>query len=206
MGAELAAYDVGRLRPGGRVAKRFPDQRGRDGVTIPELAETIALAEALVAALAAARVTDRATVQSFDWRSLARVQEIASEIPAAYLTAEESWMDTLERGRPGVSPWTAGFDVDRFDGSTPRAVKAAGGSVWSPYYRGMRPAELREAHDLGLVVVVWTVNDPADMASLIDLGVDGIITDYPDRLRQVMAEKGMALPPALAGSGPEETR
>ena len=45
--------------------------------------------------------------------------------------------------------------------------------------------------------MVWTVNDPADMASLIELGVDGIITDYPDRLRRVMSEKGLDLPPAF---------
>ena len=44
--------------------------------------------------------------------------------------------------------------------------------------------------------MVWTVNDPADMASLIELGVDGIITDYPDRLRAVMADKVLPLPPA----------
>ena len=69
--------------------------------------------------------------------------------------------------------------------------------MWSPYFRGLREAELREAHGLGLKVVVWTVNDPADMATMIALGVDGIITDYPDRLRRIMAEKGLTLPPAF---------
>jgi glycerophosphoryl diester phosphodiesterase len=226
--AGLAAFDVGRLRPGSRAAERFADQRGGDGVAIPTLAEVFALAEArsggtvrynleiktsplapeetvapeafaeaLIAALIQAGVVRRAMVQSFDWRALARVQAIAPEISTVYLSAEESWLDNLERGRPGVSPWAAGFDVDRFDGSTPRTVKAAGGAVWSPYYRGLRAAELREAHNLGLKVVVWTVNEAADMASLIDLGVDGIITDYPDRLRRVMAEKGLALPPTF---------
>jgi glycerophosphoryl diester phosphodiesterase len=47
-----------------------------------------------------------------------------------------------------------------------------------------------------LRILPWTVNDPGDMARLIDLGVDGLITDYPDRLRQVLAAKGMPLPPA----------
>jgi glycerophosphoryl diester phosphodiesterase len=42
--------------------------------------------------------------------------------------------------------------------------------------------------------VVWTVNEPADMAKMIDMGVHGIITDYPDRLRTVAAEKKLALP------------
>jgi glycerophosphoryl diester phosphodiesterase len=43
-------------------------------------------------------------------------------------------------------------------------------------------------------VVVWTVNDPAEMAKLIDMGVDGIISDRPDILRQVAAQKNIALP------------
>jgi len=46
-----------------------------------------------------------------------------------------------------------------------------------------------------LRVVVWTVNDPEDMRRLLAAGVDGIITDYPDRLRQVMAAAGLPLPP-----------
>ena len=85
--------------------------------------------------------------------------------------------------------------MDDHGGSTPRAVHAAGGAVWSPYFRDLRSADLTEARRLGLRVVVWTVNDPADMAALVELGVDGIITDYPDRLRTVMAEKGLPLPP-----------
>ena len=40
----------------------------------------------------------------------------------------------------------------------------------------------------------WTVNDPADMAQMIDWGVDGIITDYPDRLRKVMQQRKMPVP------------
>lgn len=225
---ELAAYDIGRPRPGSPAAQRFPGQRRMEGVRIPRLAEVIAraeaisggavrynveiktspqapeetappaaIAEALVAALREAGVAARATVQSFDWRGLAHVQEIAPEIPTVYLTAERPWLDNLERGRPGISPWTAGIDVDAHQGSLPRAIRAAGGRIWGPYYRDLRAADLAEARRLGLAVVVWTVNDPGDMGSLIDLGVDGIITDYPDRLRRVMADKGLPLPPTF---------
>ena len=156
-------------------------------------------AEALVAVIRSAGVVDRATVQSFDWRTLQAVQELEPTIPTVYLTAEQRWLDNVQRGRGGDSPWTAGLDVDDYDGSIPRLIQAAGGAVWSPFYRDLRPAELREARRLGLRVVVWTVNEPADMASLIDLGVDGIITDYPDRLRAVMEAKEMPLPPAFGG-------
>jgi glycerophosphoryl diester phosphodiesterase len=44
------------------------------------------------------------------------------------------------------------------------------------------------------MVLPWTVNDTADMTRLIDLNVDGLITDYPDRARKVMREKGLPLP------------
>jgi glycerophosphoryl diester phosphodiesterase len=50
---------------------------------------------------------------------------------------------------------------------------------------------------LGLQVIPWTVNEVADMRRLMDWGVDGIITDYPDRLREVMRERGLPLPKGL---------
>jgi glycerophosphoryl diester phosphodiesterase len=55
-----------------------------------------------------------------------------------------------------------------------------------------------EAHELGVTVLPWTVNTQADMERLMDLGVDGIITDYPTRLRTVMEERGLKLPKAYA--------
>ncbi len=50
---------------------------------------------------------------------------------------------------------------------------------------------MKEAQGLGLKVVPWTVNVPTEMARLIDLGVDGLITDYPDRALPVLAAKGL---------------
>ncbi len=49
---------------------------------------------------------------------------------------------------------------------------------------------VRRAHDLGLVVHVWTINEPAEMRRLLDLGVDGIVTDRADLLKQVLLERG----------------
>ena len=53
---------------------------------------------------------------------------------------------------------------------------------------------LSEAHDRGLKVVPWTCDDPATLKTLMDLGVDGIITDYPNRVRDIMASKGCGFP------------
>lgn len=241
--AEIARYDIGRARPGGEVARRFPDQRPADGARVPRLSEALALGERLSggrvrysletklrpdapggtpdpaafakAVLGAARVagvTARTTVQSFDWRTLREVRA-RDPVPAiAFLTAERSRFDTVERGEAGTSPWTAGYDVDAYNASLPAAIHAAAAAfagaepdappppvervIWAPNYRDLRPPQLDEAHRRGLHVVVWTVNDPGDMASLIDLGVDGIVTDYPERLRRVMREKDMELPAA----------
>ena len=79
-------------------------------------------------------------------------------------------------------------------------VQAAGGKLWTPNFASLNQAALRQAQQLGLKVIPWTVNEPADMARLIDWDVDGLITDYPDRARAVMRDKGMALPAAVQGA------
>jgi len=125
------------------------------------------------------------------------MKTIAPEIERVCLTAEALSFDTIRRGEPGPSPWTAGLDIDDFSGSVPRLVAAAGCQVWSPLYRNAKGDDVAAAKTLGLKVIPWTVNERADMERLIALGVDGIITDYPDRLRAVMAAKDMPLPPQV---------
>lgn len=136
----------------------------------------------------------RVTVQSFDWRTLAALRTIAPDIARVCLTSETPGFDTIARGKPGASAWTAGLDVDDFGGSAPRLVAAAGCKTWSPQFRSVTRAAVAEAHGLGLTVIPWTANEPADLAQLIGMKVDGIITDYPDRARDVMRAKRLALP------------
>ena len=80
----------------------------------------------------------------------------------------------------------------------PRLVRAsagqASGVIWSPSFRNLTPELLKEAQALGLKVVPWTVNQVPDMERLIAWGVDGLISDYPDRLRQAMTARGLPLP------------
>jgi glycerophosphoryl diester phosphodiesterase len=218
---ELGRYDVGRLRPGSDYSTRFPSQRRMDGVRIPKLEEVFELARkahndevrfnietklsplapdetagpdefarAVIQVVRASHVERRTTIQSFDWRTLALVQREAPEIATAYLTSDS---ENVRDAGAAASPWTNGIRLADH-GSVPKMVKAAGGGTWSPNYRDLSEALVKEAKSLGLEVVPWTVNDPADMERLIDWGVDGIITDYPDRLRDVMAAKRLPLP------------
>ena len=83
-----------------------------------------------------------------------------------------------------------GLELKAHGGSVPKLAKAAGCAVWSPFWRNVTAENVKEAQALGLKVVPWTVNNPADMAVLIDLEVDGLITDYPDRAKAILATKG----------------
>jgi glycerophosphoryl diester phosphodiesterase len=155
-----------------------------------------ALADATVAVVRAAGAMPRTTVLSFDWRVVSRARAVAPGIATCCLTSERPDDDTLDAGRPGAKPWLAGLDPSAHGRSAPRLVAAMGVRTWSPHYLDLTPERLSEARALGLAVVVWTVNDPADMARLVDLGVDAIVTDRPDRLRALMVARGMRVPAA----------
>jgi glycerophosphoryl diester phosphodiesterase len=224
--AEVKKYDVGQIRPGSDYAKNFPDQHAVPGTPIPTLAEVFALVrksgnqtvrlnietkidpmhpdespdpehfvKAVLDLLKRESFTGRVMIQSFDWRTLQLVQQQAPSIPTVYLTAQMGPGANVFLNKP--SPWTAGFDPATHGGSVPQAIKDAGGAIWSPLYRDVNPDLVALSHKLGLQVVVWTVNDPAEMAKLIDMGVDGIISDRPDILRQVAAQKNIALPAGM---------
>jgi glycerophosphoryl diester phosphodiesterase len=141
----------------------------------------------------AAGMEARTTIQSFEWRSIRRVREQAPGLETSCLTSEQPGDDTIQIGRP-ASPWLGGLDPAAHGNSVPRLVKAAGARVWSPNYLDVTKDRIAEAHALGLLVLVWTVNDPAEMVRIIELGVDGIISDRPDILRAVMVARGMKVP------------
>ncbi|KEZ50517.1 glycerophosphodiester phosphodiesterase [Metabacillus indicus] len=152
-----------------------------------------------------ADMLDRVTIQSFDWGSLMRMREVEPSLPIVALTNGPQF---LQPGQPGASPWLGGIDIDDFDGDLVAAAKSFGADAISPVHGfpqngavtegGYEPYVTKEmvdrAHKADLQVIPWTVNDTPTMNKLIDDGVDGIITDYPDRLRNVMEERGYKLP------------
>lgn len=201
--AALQRYDVGRIKPGTKYAARFTSQAGADGVRVPRLEDVVAMAERvsrgrirynlevkttpdrrgdtappervaemLIAAVRAWNIAGRTTIQSFDFVVLRHVRALAPEMSRSCLTSKE----TLG------AAWTAGLALADYAGSVPGLVKAAGCTIWSPDAAELARAQIVEAHGLGLGVVPWTVNERRDMVRLHAWGVDGIITDYPDRL------------------------
>lgn len=182
------------VRKSGNRAMRFNVETKIDPTQPGQTATPEEFAIALIEVIREAGMAARTTIQSFDWRTLVLVRKLAPEIAIVALTDQQPDEDTMEVGKPGASIWLGGFDVDDYGGSVPRTVQALGARVWSPHAMDLSPALVAEAHALGLAVVPWTVNDPKDMERVIALGIDGLITDYPDRLRTVLAAKGIALP------------
>jgi glycerophosphoryl diester phosphodiesterase len=220
---DVRQYDVGQIRPGSPYAAQFPDQHAVPGTKIPTLKQLFELVRKsgdghvrfnvetkidpnhpeqspdparfvalLLDLVSAEKFSDHVMVQSFDWRTLQLVQKLAPTIPTVYLTVQAGAAPTVFADK--ASMWTAGFDPAAHGHSIPRTIKDAGGAIWSPYFGDVTPALIAESHGLGLKVVVWTVNRAADMTRLIEIGVDGIISDHPDILRKVAGEKGIALP------------
>ncbi len=218
--AELQTYDVGRLRPGSPYGANYPAQQAIDGTRIPRLSDLFALvkkmandkvrfaietklhpekpdetpapepfARAVVEEIRKAGMAERSQILSFDWRTLQVVQKIAPEIPTVYLTLQRRF-DNVQASNPAGSPWTAGFQY-RDHGSIPKMIKAAGGGIWSVYFGDLTPEAAKEAKALGLKVLTWTVNDPVIMGRMLDLGVDGLITDRPDLAIPVLKARNL---------------
>ena len=226
--AELQRYDVGRLNPANSYARSFPEQQARDGERIPTLASLFARARELgatevqfdietkiypdrpndtvapdefvarlLAVIRGAGMSERVMIQSFDWQTLAIVHKVEPGMRTVYLTTQGR-----NGGNVGDPRWTNGLKLADYP-SVPHMVRAAGGNTWAPNFNNLDEAAVRTARTLGLHVVPWTVNAVADMRRLLDWGVDGLITDYPDRLRDVMRERGLALPaPVSPRRGP----
>ena len=220
--ADLQVYQLGRMQPGTTYATTFATQQGRDGLRFPTLASLFervkavgandvrfnietkldpgkpddtatpeAMTRALLQVIREAGMVPRVSIQSFDWRSLQLVQQLEPRIPTVYLTIQTANTDNVRDGT-----WTAGLRIADH-ASLPALVKAAGGTVWSPNGGALTEALVTQAQALGLKVIPWTINAAADLDRMVGWGVDGLITDYPDRLREVMGKRGMPLPAAV---------
>jgi len=201
--SELCRYDVGRIRPASRYRLPHRAQKPNDGARVPRLADVLPLvpearfiielktdprypgrtvtpehlADAVLATIDRAGASERVIVESFDWRGPRYIRRVRPELRLAWLTRPETERD--------AALWWDGQTPDEFGGSVPATVAAQGrevqGEIWAPAFETLTRTAIGEAHDLGLRVMPWTVNRRAAMRRLIGWGVDGLITDRPDK-------------------------
>ncbi|RPI57129.1 MAG: glycerophosphodiester phosphodiesterase [Acidobacteria bacterium] len=164
--AELAALDIPTLRD---VLARYPET----GIIIELKQHRAALADAVVTEVRRAGAAGRVCLGSFSLSVLRAARRSAPEIATSGARLEvrmalyRSWLHLA----PGRVPYRA-FQVPEVSGAT----------------RVVSPRFVQLAHKAGLVVQVWTVDEPTDMRRLLDWGVDGIISDRPDIAAEVVRE------------------
>ncbi|WP_326633532.1 glycerophosphodiester phosphodiesterase family protein [Nonomuraea fuscirosea] len=124
---------------------------------------------------------DNVAILSFDWRIIRHAAELAPGTRRFALIE----LDTLH--------WNDGVGDD-----VPAAARAAGATTLSPEHIMVDESLMAQAEAAGLDVAVWTVNQPELAARMLDLGAAGIVTDYPDRMRELWRERGLELPLPVA--------
>jgi len=135
---------------------------GFDGST-PALLE-----ERLVEAIERAGVSQRTRVRGFDHRCVRAVKQLMPSLRTAVLIG-------------GMAPLA------------PAALAhAAQATTYCPDFAFLDEVQVKQLHAAGVQVVPWTVNEPADLVRLLDWNVDGVATDYPDRLARILRERGIA--------------
>lgn len=185
---------VALLRAAGAPDKELVLEVKVSPVAPAETASVADFAAAVAAAVTSLGLLRQAVVTSFDWRLPRQLQRIAPAIGVGFLTQASQPFDTLSGSAAGASPWTDGLDLRLVGGSVPRQVRAAGGRLWHAFHLDLTADAITEAHGLGIAVVAWTVNEAAEALRLIDAGIDGLISDRPDRLRHALRVRGLPLP------------
>ncbi|MDC0249898.1 glycerophosphodiester phosphodiesterase family protein [Candidatus Pelagibacter sp.] len=218
---EISKFDVGSLNKLTRYGRRFVNQRSLENQKIPKLSELLELssknllqnllinleikstpdeknltpdpqdlAQIVLNEINNSNLKDKIIISSFDWRILREVKKQSPEIPRAYLTFQQEKGMKIKKTIYSKSPWidhiplTIVYDL-------PKIIKELGGSAWHPYYKDINKKAVKDAHDNNLPVNVWTVNDEYDMLKMIEYGVDGIMTDYPLRLKNLCEKRSI---------------
>ncbi|MCG6166519.1 glycerophosphodiester phosphodiesterase [Leptospira sp. FAT2] len=143
---------------------QLPMEKVRDHVTL------------LVKAVEDAKAADRTTIQSFYIQALPIVKEKNPKIKTSALFSVTYFQGALMK---------LGFGNSARENALKKTIEVKA-DIISPYFLYVTEAFVQEAHSHKISVIPWTVNEPDEMRRLIDAGVDGIISDYPDRLMQAI--------------------
>ncbi len=210
---QLEMFDVGGVDKSSSYGRLYPEQAFLSGVRIPKLTDLLDLAclpkgrnlfllleiksepsvkkrtviENIVFEIEKRSLSSRTILHSFDWELLEECSRLAPNMPRSYLSQlPESSNDPFDKPPEEISP-----DFSSLNKSIPEAIQVAGGHLWCPYFKDITADLIAEAHSLGLPVCTWTVNEVEDMENMIELGVDGIITDYTDRAKNILKARGL---------------
>lgn len=174
---------------------------------LSQSADPVALAEEVVRLTRQLGQERRVTFVSFDWRALAHAKKIAPEIKNAFTTnlffAIDPDHPSAANDKPGSedaairaasasgAPWAAGFDWRLQTGPdfATKMLKAMGDAPadgWFAWHGDVTAETMKLARERNLSVSCWTVDEPDEMRRLADLGVDAILTDRPDRLKNTL--------------------
>ena len=214
---ELTKFDIGAVNKRSKYGKRFLEQKNLSNQKIPKLSELLELtsknlSDNLVINLeikstpieknltpnpnemvklimdeaSKFELFDKIIFSSFDWRILNEIKVSYPKISRAYLTSEK-------RGKIyDKSPWLNFMPLYDSDvNELPRLIKTLGGKAWHPKHIDINKDVVKISHEVGLPVNVWTVNEEFEMLKMIEYGVDGIITDYPLRLKELCERKNI---------------
>ena len=221
---ELYTYDIGRFNPETEYGKYFPEQIQLDGVFMSSLQELLNLVQLpeyqhanllierksdpdilikdrkkIISVLAKqikdANLINRVIFHSFDWALLSQCKHHVPGILTSYLT-KTIHDDDIDIQ---VSNWNSSIEEVQNPSAIPEKIYEAGGSIWCPHFKEITKDSLLAAEKYNLLVFAWTVNEPADIDIMIDLGVDAIVTDYPPSVKKCLASKGMNWNTALGG-------
>ena len=211
--AQLKQFDVGGLDSLSTYGTNYPEQEFLSGIRIPKLSELLDLAclpkgqnlyllmeiksdgslkvtkviSQILDEIRERKLSNRTVLHSFDWELLKECQRLAPEIPRSFLSQLPENYDLSSD--PASSDRTP--DFSSFKTSIPRAIANQEGQMWCPYFKDVTSEMVKEAHSLDLLVCTWTVNEIEDLENMIDAGVDGIITDYPNRAQKVLKTRGL---------------
>jgi glycerophosphoryl diester phosphodiesterase len=211
--AQLKQFDVGGLDSRSIYGENYPEQEFLSEIRIPKLSELLDLAclpkgqnlyllmeiksdgslnvtkivSQILDEIRERKLSDRTVLHSFDWELLKECHRLAPEIPRSFLSQLPENNDVSSD--PSSSDRTP--DFSSFKTSIPKAIANQEGQMWCPYFKDVTSELVQEAHSLDLLVCTWTVNEIEDMENMIDAGVDGIITDYPNRAQKVFKTRGL---------------
>ncbi|WP_406634836.1 glycerophosphodiester phosphodiesterase [Pseudarthrobacter quantipunctorum] len=184
--SELPAHEVANARIGGREPIPRLDELLAElpGVRLNVDVKDWNSVRSIAAGIEKHQVHHRVLLTSFSDRRRRAVLKLLSQPVAASAGVVSVGLFTLlGRLLPGpVFRWSMRWNL--------RGVHALQVPVRYGRVHVVTPGFVRRAHALGLVVHVWTINDPEEMRRLLELGVDGLVTDRADLLREVLLERG----------------